>query len=146
MLDTMQVHIVTVGQPKLAYAKEGWEEYWHRLKHYHQLRVTHIADKQADISHINKAVAGSYVVALDIAGQQLSSHQLAAFLDKRSLVGKEISFVIGGPEGLPAEILQQADFRWSFGQLTHPHDLAMVMLLEALYRASTINAGQPYHK
>jgi 23S rRNA (pseudouridine1915-N3)-methyltransferase len=116
MLDTMQVHIVTVGQPKLAYAKEGWEEYWHRLKHYHQLRVTHIADKQADISHINKAVAGSYVVALDIAGQQLSSHQLAAFLDKRSLIGKEISFVIGGPEGLPAEILQQIALGFKVGR------------------------------
>jgi 23S rRNA (pseudouridine1915-N3)-methyltransferase len=142
----VKLQIVTVGQPKLSYARAGWEEYWQRLKHYHQLRATHIPDKQADSTHIAKALGNDYVVALEISGQELSSPELAQFLDKRSLEGRGISFVIGGPEGLPPEVIEQADFRWSFGRLTYPHDLAMVMLLESLYRASTISAGQPYHK
>jgi 23S rRNA (pseudouridine1915-N3)-methyltransferase len=53
---------------------------------------------------------------------------------------------VGGPEGLPQAVIDQADLAWSLSKLTLPHDLAMVVLLEALYRASTISAGQPYHK
>lgn len=142
----MKLHIITVGQPKLDYAKRGWEEYWSRLKHYHDLRVTHIADKHNDAAHLLEAAGNSYKIALEIEGRQFSSPELAQFLDKRALDGREISFIIGGPDGLPAEVRQAADFQWSFSRLTLPHDLAMVTLLEALYRASTINAGQPYHR
>lgn len=143
----MKLHIVTVGEPKLAYARQGWDEYMKRLQHYHQLSVTHIPDKYAyDAEYIRKATAGTYVVALEITGSQLSSPQLAAFLSKRALEGRAVSFVIGGPEGLPQAIRDAADYQWSFSQLTFPHDLAMVILLESLYRASTITAGVPYHK
>jgi 23S rRNA (pseudouridine1915-N3)-methyltransferase len=142
----MKVHIITVGQPKLSYAKQGWEEYWNRLKHYHQLRVTHIADKQNDAEHILAAAGNSYKVGLVIEGEQFSSPHLAEFLEKRAIEGREISFIIGGPNGLPPEVIQAVDLQWSFGKLTYPHDLAMVMLVESLYRASTISAGQPYHR
>ncbi|MDL2362765.1 MAG: 23S rRNA (pseudouridine(1915)-N(3))-methyltransferase RlmH [Patescibacteria group bacterium] len=142
----MKLHIVTIGEPKLGYAKEGWAEYWKRLGHYHQLRVTHIADKNNDAEHILAALEGSYAVGLVIEGQQLSSPELAIFLDKRALEGREISFVIGGPDGLPPNVIEKLHFQWSFGKLTLPHDLAMVVLLETLYRASTISAGQPYHR
>jgi 23S rRNA (pseudouridine1915-N3)-methyltransferase len=81
-----------------------------------------------------------------IEGEQLSSRQLAAFLQKRAIDGRELCLVIGGPEGLPEAVIAAADYQWSFSKLTFPHDLAMVILLEALYRASTINAGTPYHK
>ena len=142
----MKIHIITVGEPKLNYAKEGWQEYWQRLKHYHTLRVTHIADKHNDVDHFLAAAGSSYKIALEIEGQQFSSPQLATFMEKRALDGREISFLIGGPDGLPNEVRIAADFSWSFGALTLPHDLAMVTLLEALYRASTITAGQPYHR
>jgi len=142
----MKLHIITVGKPKLAYAQEGWEEYWNRLKHYHDIRVTHLPDKHNDAAHILATAANSYKVALVIEGKPLSSPQLAEFLNQRALDGREISFLIGGPEGLPPEVIERADFRWSFSDLTFPHDLAMVVLLETLYRASTINAGHPYHK
>lgn len=143
----MKLHIVTVGEPKLAYAKLGWQEYWGRLQHYHQIRVTHLADKWAnDVQHILDAAGTSYKVALEIEGTQLSSPDLAAWLDKRALDGREVCFMIGGPDGLPPEVRNAADFHWSFGKLTLPHDLAMVALLETLYRASTISAGQPYHR
>lgn len=142
----MKLHIITVGQPKLQYAQEGWAEYWKRLKHYHQLRVTHIPDKQNDAEHILAAAGNSYKVALVIEGEQQTSQQLAKFLDKRALEGREVSFIIGGPDGLPDKVIQAADLQWSFGQLTFPHDLAMVILLESLYRASTISTGHPYHR
>ncbi|MDB5170388.1 MAG: rRNA ((1915)-N(3))-methyltransferase RlmH [Candidatus Saccharibacteria bacterium] len=142
----MKLHIITVGQPKLDYARKGWEEYWKRLGHYHQLRVTHIADKNNDAEHILAAAENSYKVGLVIEGKQFNSRGLAEFLEKRALDGREVSFIIGGPDGLPPAVQAGLDFSWSFGALTLPHDLAMVVLLETLYRASTINAGQPYHR
>lgn len=143
----MKLHLITVGEPKLAYAKTGWEEYLKRLKHYHSLKVTHIADKFAyDSDHLLAAAGTAYRVALVIDGKQFTSPELAAFLDKRALDSREICFIIGGPEGLPTEVIDQSDLQWGLSKLTFPHDLAMVVLLEALYRASTISAGIPYHK
>ena len=142
----MKIHVITIGEPKLSYAKLGWQEYRDRLKHYHQLRTTHVADKHNDAAHILEAAGSSYKVALVIEGKQFSSSDLAAFLEKRALAGREVSFIIGGPDGLPPEVIEKSDYQWSFGKLTLPHDLAMVTLLEALYRASTINSGQPYHR
>jgi 23S rRNA (pseudouridine1915-N3)-methyltransferase len=142
----MKLHIITVGQPKLEYAKLGWDEYFKRLGRFHQLRSTHIPDKHNDAQHILEAAKGTAIVALDSRGKQLTSPELAAWLDKQALQGRELSFIIGGPEGLPTEVIDQALASLSFGKLTFPHDLAMVVLLEALYRASTISAGLPYHR
>ncbi|MDB5166023.1 MAG: hypothetical protein JWM37_95 [Candidatus Saccharibacteria bacterium] len=141
----MKIHIITIGKPKLAYAQAGLEEYVRRLKHFHPLQVTHLSDRHNDVDHILGAVGRSFLVALAIEGKQLSSHQLSAFLEKRLLDGRDICFVIGGPDGLPAEVLETADLRWSFSDLTLPHDLAMVVLAESLYRACAISAGLPYH-
>lgn len=144
---TMKLHILTIGQPKLAYAKQGWEEYLARLQRLHTVRATHLQDKFAyDGGKIMEAAQGTCKVVLEIEGKQYSSPELAAFLEKRELEAREVSFIIGGPEGLPQAVRDAADFQWSFGKLTLPHDLAMVTLVEALYRASTINAGLPYHK
>lgn len=143
----MKLHLMTVGEPKLEYARSGWQEYLNRLKHYHSVRVTHIADKYAyDAKYLLDVCGSAYKVALVIDGKQLSSPELAEFLEKRTLDGRELCFMIGGPEGLPQEVIDAADAMLSFSRLTFPHDLAMVILAEALYRASTISAGQPYHK
>lgn len=142
----MKIHIVTIGQPKLEYAKLGWKEYYKRLGHYHQLRRTHIQDKNNDTEHILEAIGNGYLVALDIGGNSISSQELAEWMEKRAMDGREICFVIGGPDGLPQEVRDKADYKLSLGSLTYPHDLAMVILTEALYRASTIVAGQPYHR
>lgn len=143
----MKLHLITIGKPKLAYAVQGWEEYLRRLQHYHSVQVTHLADKYAsDGGKILASAGQSYKVVLEITGRQLSSPELAEFLQKRELEGREVSFIIGGPEGLPSEAIEASDYQLSFGKLTFPHDLAMVVLAEALYRASTITAGTPYHK
>ena len=143
----MKLHIITIGKPKLAYAQNGWQEYLTRLQKYHTVRVTQLADKWAyDETAIRKAATGTYTVALVIDGEQFSSTSLALFLQKRAEESREVTFIIGGPNGLPEDIIQTADFQWSFSKLTFPHDLAMVILLESLYRASSILAGHPYHK
>lgn len=142
----MKLHLVTVGKPRLAYAKLGWGEYLSRLRRYHDVRVTQLADKYANNSAKLLTTAGnSYKVGLIIGGQVFSSQGLANFLQQRALEGRELCFLVGGPDGLPADVQAAMDFQWSFSKLTLPHDLAMVVLVEALYRASTINAGAPYH-
>ncbi|CAN5357205.1 23S rRNA (pseudouridine(1915)-N(3))-methyltransferase RlmH [soil metagenome] len=142
----MKIHIITIGKPKLAYAKLGWDEYLGRLRHYHAVRITHLADKFAnDSDKILQTAGNSYRVGLIIEASQFSSHHLAEFLDQRALEGREVSFIIGGPDGLPTAVQAAIDVKWSLSKLTLPHDLAMVTLLETLYRASTISAGTPYH-
>src|SRR5438128_2285799 len=132
----MKLHIVTIGKPKLEYAKNGWDEYLARLGRYHQVRVTHLADKFADDSgKIIEATGDSYRVGLIIEGRQLSSRQLATFLEQRAIEAREVCFIIGGPDGLPSAVQAAMDLQWSFSELTFPHDLAMVVLVEALYRA-----------
>jgi len=143
----MKLQLITIGKPKLHYAHLGWNEYMWRLEHFHKVNVTHLADKYADDAQkILDASRDTYRVALVIEGKELSSPALARFLEKRELAAKTVSFIIGGPEGLPQEVINKADFKWSLSPLTFPHDLAMVNTLEALYRASTINAHVPYHK
>lgn len=143
----MKLHVITIGEPKLAYAKSGWDEYLRRLQHYHTVRVTHVSDKWAyDSTYLIQTIGNAYTVALVIDGKQFTSPELAAWLEKRALDGREVCLIIGGPEGLPEKVITRADLNLGLSKLTFPHDLAMVILLEALYRASTISAGQPYHK
>lgn len=143
----MRLRVVTVGKPKLAYAKIGWDEYLGRIQKLHTVRITQLADKYANnVPKILEAVSGSYVVALEISGIDLDSRALAKFLSDRELETREVSFLIGGPDGLPQEIRDRANYHWSLSRLTLPHDLAMVVTLEALFRASSIKAGLPYHR
>lgn len=142
----MKIHLLTIGQPKLAYAQSGWQEYTKRLGHFHQLRITHLPDKHNTNSHMLQAAGNATVVALVIDGPQMSSPELANFLEAQANNGQELCFIIGGPDGLPPEVMTTANHQLSFSKLTFPHDLAMVILAEALYRASTISAGHPYHR
>lgn len=143
----MKLHLITIGKPKLPYAVEGFQDYLSRLERQHTVRITHLADRFAeDVPKILETCGGAYKVVLAIGGQELSSEELAGFLQKRELESREVCFLIGGPYGLPEEIIGHADYRWSLGMLTLPHDLAMVVTVEALYRATTINTGYPYHK
>jgi hypothetical protein len=82
----MKIHIVTVGKPKLPYAIAGWEDYLGRLQRLHTVRVTQLADKYADdAAKFTEVTAGTYVVVLEIQGNDLTSRQLADFLQKRAL-------------------------------------------------------------
>ncbi len=143
----MRLHLVTIGKPKLAYAQAGWADYLARLQRLHTVRISQLADKYAnDATKLREVTANTYTVVLEIEGIMLGSHDLAAFLQKREIEAREVSFIIGGPDGLPKATRDTADYQWSLSRLTLPHDLAMVVTLEALFRASTINCNLPYHR
>lgn len=145
----MRLHLITVGEPKLKYAQAGWDEYEKRLRRYHKLTVSRVGGKTqaAESEAVLRAAGKAPLVLLDPRGEQWTSEGLSAWLDAQALGGTgELAFAIGGPEGHTEELRSQAARLWSLGALTLPHDLAMVVLTEALYRASTISAGEPYHR
>lgn len=142
----MKIHIITVGKPKLTYAKLAWDEYLKRLGKYQEVRATNIADKHNNAKYILEKASKSYKVAMVIDGPEFTSLELAEFLDSSAQKVKEVSFIIGGPEGLPKEVIAKSDLSLSLSKLTLPHDMAMIILAEALYRASSIISGHPYHK
>lgn len=148
-LPGVRLHLITVGDPRLAYARAGWDEYEKRLRRYHKVQVTRVAGKTQVLESeaVRRAAGRAPLILLDPRGQQFTSEGLAAFLETRAVGGDgELAFAVGGPDGHTDDLRAGATALWSLGQLTLPHDLAMVVLAEALYRASTITAGEPYHR
>lgn len=94
---------------------------------------------------LKRLPSSAFVCVADRGGEQLSSTGLARFLEERRRFGMDLWFVVGGPFGLDASVLERADLRLSFGRLTFPHELARVVLLEQLFRAHKILAGEAYH-
>lgn len=142
----MKLKIITIGEPKLSFAKEGFAEYIKRLGAFHNVEVNHLKDGISD-KKILQVIDNIFCVVLDEKGLEFTSCALAKFLDEKATQGiGEICFVVGGPDGHSDKIKKRADYFWSFGKMTLPHDLAMVILAEALYRASTINVNHPYHR
>ena len=91
--------------------------------------------------------SNAFVIALDVRGKKLSSEALAEKLDCLALEGKsDIIFIIGGSLGLSQSVLDRADYRLSFSDMTFPHQMMRVILLEQIYRAYKINRGETYHK
>ncbi len=143
----MRLHLITVGGPKLSYARAGWNEYAGRLRHYHRLEVTRVAGGPGESAAVLKAARRAPLILLDPRGGQWSSEELSGFIARQGLHGTgELAFAVGGPDGHSDELRRQAHTLWSLGRLTLPHDLAMVVLVEALYRAATIERGEPYHR
>jgi 23S rRNA (pseudouridine1915-N3)-methyltransferase len=95
---------------------------------------------------LGKLNAGERLVLLDERGRQLDSKGLAASLADWQADGRDVCFVIGGPDGVPEACRQRADFTWSLSKLTLPHGLARVLLAEQLYRAHSLQTGHPYHR
>ena len=89
---------------------------------------------------------GDYVVALDVKGRSLSTPELAEWLSARLAGGRDLALLVGGPEGLDAELARAADFRWSLSPLTWPHGLVRILVAEQLYRVHSLLQGHPYHR
>ena len=90
--------------------------------------------------------AAEQVVLLDERGKQLTSKLLAARLTEWQINGRDICFIIGGPDGVSEACRQRADFTWSLSQLTLPHGMVRVLFAEQLYRAWSLQTGHPYHR
>lgn len=159
----MQIHLVTVGKIKEKYVKQGIAEFEKRLRPYCKLKMDEISDEQApeqlsakELEQVKdkegtrilqKIKPQEYVIALDIQGTSWSSEQLADAMDRLATTGKsQITFVIGGSNGLSDEVLKRADQRLSFSKMTFPHQLMKLILMEQVYRGFRIMKGEPYHK
>jgi 23S rRNA (pseudouridine1915-N3)-methyltransferase len=91
-------------------------------------------------------VGDEFVVLLDERGRPLSSQELSARVEHWKQDGRNLCFVIGGPDGVPDAVRDRADFSWSLSPLTLPHGLARILCVEQLYRAWSLTAGHPYHR
>jgi 23S rRNA (pseudouridine1915-N3)-methyltransferase len=140
----LRITIICQGRLKEKYYIDACQEYQKRLGAYCQPEIIELPENGDIAARIPK---GAFVTAMCIEGQKLDSPGLARLLDKQALAGtSRICFLIGGSEGLPDAVKAGADFRLSMSDMTFPHHLARVMLLEQIYRAFTINAGAKYHK
>lgn len=159
----MNIHIISVGKIKEKYLKQGLAEFEKRLRPYCKLKIDEVADEQApeqlskkELTQVKqkegerilqKIKQTEYVIALDLQGVQWSSEQLAKEMDKLATSGKSsIAFVIGGSNGLSEEVLQRANKKLSFSNMTFPHQLMKLILMEQVYRAFKILRNEPYHK
>lgn len=135
----MRILLIAVGKARPPYA----DDVAHYAKHLApraQVEQVEVRDAAAAIKRIPERSA---TVLLDPCGTVLDSEAFAGFIEQRQLEARTLCFVIGGADGID---LPSADYRISFGPMTLPHQLARVVLLEQLFRAFTIIAGEPYHR
>ncbi|WP_353893249.1 23S rRNA (pseudouridine(1915)-N(3))-methyltransferase RlmH [Proteinivorax hydrogeniformans] len=159
----MKIDIIAVGKLKEKYFTLAVKEYQKRLSAFCKLNIIEVLDKatpqqssQKEREEIKnnegekilaKLNPQSYVIALEINGEMLSSEELAKKLDKLAVTGSShITFIIGGSLGLSQQVLKKAQLKLSFSPMTFPHQLMRVILLEQVYRSFKINRGEPYHK
>ena len=158
----MQLRLIAAGTKLPSWVNEGYNDYAKRFASDYKLELVEVPlgqrsgggdvarakEKEGErmLAAINSAPNNPYVVALQVGGKNLSTEQLAQFLEQRAREGRSIAFCIGGPEGLADVIDARADMRWSLSALTLPHALARVMVAEALYRAVMVIKGHPYHR
>lgn len=159
----MKITVLCVGKIKEKFYTQAIEEYLKRLSRYCKTEIVEVADEKTPdsastaIEEQIKAREGerlahyitddAYVIALAIEGRKLDSVAFAGELDKLFVGGNShIVFIIGGSLGLDAGILARADMKLSFSDMTFPHQLMRVILLEQIYRAYRIMRGEPYHK
>lgn len=156
----MRYAVVAVGKLKEKFWVQACAEYVKRLGAYAKIEMREVADidparaggveasRAREGQEILAAIpARSHVILLAIDGKQRSSEQFSAHLDELALRGKsDLTFVIGGSDGVSPEVRARANETFSFGPITLPHNLARVVLLEQLYRACKISRGEPYHK
>ena len=153
----MRAHLIAIGDRMPAWVQDGYAEYARRLARELPLQLVEISTKSrsrdaaravadegtALLAAIPKA---AHIVALDGRGKAWSSEELAAQLGRWRMLGKDLAFLIGGPDGLAAEVLERADQRWSLGPATLPHPLVRIVVAEQLYRAVSQLGNHPYHR
>lgn len=159
----MKITIVCVGKIKEKFFRDAIEEYSKRLSRYCKLDIVECADEKTpdgaseaveeQIRNVegerilSKIPSDAFVFLLAIKGKELTSPELSQKISGLAVQGKgHLVFVIGGSLGTSKAVYDRADFKLSFSPMTFPHQLMRVVLLEQIYRAFKIDAGEPYHK
>ena len=159
----MKITVLCVGKVKEKFFTDAIKEYSKRLSRYCKLEIVEVADEKTPdgaselvVSQIKEKEAermekylpdSAYVIALAIEGQKLTSEKLAEKIDSLGISGtSHLVFLIGGSLGMSDRLLKRADYLLSFSDMTFPHQLMRVILLEQVYRSYRIIHGEPYHK
>jgi 23S rRNA (pseudouridine1915-N3)-methyltransferase len=133
----MRISVIAVGRARPPYQDD--------VEHYRKMLTGHVKVDLVEVrddAQVRRRIPDrSLVVLLATDGEALHSEGLSGWLEERRRDGRDVCFVIGGPKGLELE----ADMRLSLGPMTLPHQLARVVLLEQIFRAHKILAGEPYH-
>jgi len=154
-----RVRIVAVGSRMPKWVREPFDDYITRLNPGLKVTLTEIEPGartagrspakaiETEGERILSALrADEYVVALDERGKEMTTRELSSWLAVRLADGSDLAFLIGGPDGFAAEVLQRSNFKWSLSKLTFPHALVRVVLAEQIYRAHGVLSNHPYHR
>jgi 23S rRNA (pseudouridine1915-N3)-methyltransferase len=157
----LKLLVVAVGHRMPAWVDAGFEEYARRMPREAQVKLVEIKPEprgeqegrsvarltEAEGKRINAALPkGALKIVLDERGRTCTTRELAERMAAWQMEGRDVAFIVGGPDGLSAAIKRDADLVWSLTPLTLPHALARVVLAEQLYRAHTILSSHPYHR
>jgi 23S rRNA (pseudouridine1915-N3)-methyltransferase len=155
----VRARLLAVGTRPPPWVREAYEDYTRRLGSRLKLTLLEIepgprsagqSPRKAIATEARKLIAalrpGDWVVTLDEGGTEMSTRELAAWLDGRMREGRDLAFLVGGPDGLAPEVLARGDLSLSLSRLTLPHALVRVVLAEQLYRAMSILGRHPYHR
>jgi len=153
----VHIRLIAVGGRPPAWVASGVEDFRRRMSGAFRLTVEAIPAARRGGS-IRTAIedegrrlleclrTGDFVVALDEHGRELSTLELAAWLRERMQDGRDVTLLVGGPDGLAESVLGRCDLRWSLSRLTFPHALVRILVMEQLYRAQSILGNHPYHR
>ncbi len=155
----MRVRLIAVGSRMPKWVREAYEDYITRLSSGLKVSLVEIepgprtagrSPQKAMEVEAQKLLGAlrkdEFVVALDERGAQLTTRELAGWLKTRMQDGRDLAFLVGGPDGFSPEVLGRSDFKWSLSPLTFPHALVRVVLAEQLYRAHGVLTNHPYHR
>lgn len=155
----MRVRLIAVGSRMPKWVRDAYEDYITRLGAGLKVSLVEIEPGQRSAGRPpQKAMEAEahkllgalrkddYVVVLDERGAEMTTRELAAWLKTRMQDGRDVAFLVGGPDGFAPEVVARADLKWSLSRLTFPHALVRVVLAEQLYRAHGVLANHPYHR
>ena len=155
----MEISLIVIGKTNARYLQEGIEEYIKRLKHYIPYSITVLPDikntkklteeqqKEAEGKlMLNALKPGDCLVLLDERGKEFTSVAFADYLQRKMNAGlRRLVFVIGGPYGFSQSVYDRADEKISLSKMTFSHEMIRLFFTEQIYRAMTIQRGEPYH-
>ena len=146
----MQIRLIVAGKPALAYAKAGVEEYLKRLARSggHELVVIKAGSRDEVSARLLERSQGCFRVALDERGECLTTRKFAEKLDALEMRGdvKTVAFLIGAADGHTPELRDACDLVLTLSPFTLQHELALLVLMEQLYRVASLKSGSPYHR
>lgn len=143
------IKIICVGKIKENYLRDAIYDYQKRINKYHKLEIIEVNDsnmRDEAVKILHYVKDNDYVITLEIDGDMLSSIEFANKIDRLFITNSNITFIIGGSDGLDDVVKNRTNYKLSFSRFTFPHQLFRVILLEQIYRCFKILNNETYHK